>query len=62
MVPWTTDLMRRNIDLLGAEWWPYGIARNRAALEAILRYHYEQGLTSRQFSVDEIFAVNLLDT
>jgi hypothetical protein len=62
MVPWTTDLMQRNMDLLGEDWWPYGIARNRAALEAILRYHHEQGLTSRRFAVEEIFAANLLDT
>jgi hypothetical protein len=62
MVPWTTDLMQRNTDLLGDDWWPYGIARNRAALEAILRYHHEQGLTSRRFSVEEVFASNLIDT
>jgi hypothetical protein len=62
MVPWTTDLMQRNVDLLGADWWPYGVARNRKALEAILRYHHEQGLTSRRFAVDEIFAANLMNT
>ena len=42
--------------------WPYGISANRATLEAYLRYHYEQGLSSRPWKVEEVFTPELLDT
>jgi hypothetical protein len=45
MVPWLTRLLEADRALLGKDWWPYGINSNRAAIDAVLRYHYEQGLT-----------------
>ena len=62
MVPWLTRRIEEDRALLGQDWWPYGIAANRAALDAILRYHHEQGLTSRRFSIEELFVPCLLDT
>ncbi|QGZ65551.1 substrate-binding domain-containing protein [Paraburkholderia acidisoli] len=62
MVPWLTHRLEENRNTLGNDWWPYGIAGNRVALETILRYHYEQGITSRQLSVDEVFVPYLMDT
>ncbi len=46
--------------LLGEDWWPYGIGANRKALEAILRYHFEQGITDRRFTIEEIFVPELM--
>jgi ABC-type nitrate/sulfonate/bicarbonate transport system substrate-binding protein len=37
---------------------PYGIESNRAMLEAIVRYSVEQGVLSRPFTVEELFAPN----
>ncbi len=54
MIPWMPALQAENRALMGADHWPYGIARNRATLETYLRYHHEQGL-SRLYAVDEIF-------
>jgi hypothetical protein len=62
MVPWLTDLLARDRELLGGDWWPYGMARNRAAIEAVLRYHHEQGLTKQHLTVEEAFVPYLLDT
>lgn len=62
MLPWFTKLIGGDRDLLGDDWWPYGIAANRAAIEAVLRYHHEQGLTKRRFSIEEVFVPGLLDT
>ena len=62
MVPGFTRLIADARDLLGADWWPYGIAANRAAIEAILRYHHEQGLTDRRFAIEDVFVPGLLDT
>jgi 4,5-dihydroxyphthalate decarboxylase len=62
MVPWLTKRIDENLELLGQNWWPYGVAANRAALDAVLRYHHEQGLTRRRFTCEDIFVDNLLDT
>ncbi len=62
MLPWFTKLVGDDRAVLGEDWWPYGIAANRAAIDAVLRYHHEQGLTGRRFTVEEVFVPGLLDT
>ena len=62
MLPWFTKLLQDDRAQLGDDWWPYGIAANRAAIETVLRYHHEQGLTSRRFTIKEVFVPGLLDT
>ena len=62
MLPWLTKLVQDNQELLGVDWWPYGIAANRAAIDAVLRYHHEQGLTRGRFNIEELFVPALLDT
>ncbi|MEJ2866567.1 4,5-dihydroxyphthalate decarboxylase [Actinomycetospora sp. OC33-EN08] len=61
MVPWLNPLVERNDALLGDDWWPYGVAANRFALEGFLRHHHEQGM-SRRYTVEDIVAPELLDT
>jgi len=39
---------------------PYGVKRNRNTLETLARYSYEQGLTPRVVTLEEIFAPNTL--
>jgi len=39
----------------GEDFWSYGVAGNRATLEAFLRHHFSQGLSARQVAVDELF-------
>jgi 4,5-dihydroxyphthalate decarboxylase len=41
--------------LLGADPWPYGIAANRAVLAAFGTLMFEQGLTSRALTPEEVF-------
>ena len=62
MLPWVSDLLAEDRALLGEDWWPYGIDANRPALEAVLRYHHEQGLTRRLMSIEDVFVPQLLDT
>ena len=62
MVPWLTKLIQDDRALLGEDWWPYGIDANRAAIDAVLRYHHEQGLTSRRLTIEEVFVPGLLGT
>jgi hypothetical protein len=61
MIPWLTALVTENRKLLGEDWWPYGIARNRAALDTFLRYHWEQGLSTRRWAIEDVFVPYLLD-
>jgi hypothetical protein len=62
MVPWMHALIERNVEELPEDWWPYGISANRAALDAYLRYHYEQGLSPRRWAIEDLFDPDLLDT
>lgn len=62
MHPWLTTLIEKNRRTLGRNGWPYGIKANRAALDAILRYHHEQGMTDRRFRIEDVFVTDLLDT
>jgi len=61
MIPWLSHLIARDRDLLGDDWWPYGIARNRPSLEAYLRYHFEQGLSKRRLTIEDVFVPYLLE-
>jgi hypothetical protein len=62
MFPWFSQLTTEDKAVLGEDWWPYGIQANRKALEAILRYHHEQGITKRLFRIEDIFVPELLAT
>lgn len=62
MFPWLSHLLEADRTLLGEDWWPYGIAANRKTLETVLRYHHEQGITDRLYSVEDLFAADLLGT
>ena len=60
MFPWFSGLIQEDIAVLGEDWWPYGIAANRKALDAMLRYHHEQGITDRLFAIEDTFLPELL--
>lgn len=62
MTPWFSDLFAENRRLLGEDWWPYGLAANRAAVETFLRHHHEQGLSRRRWRSEDIFVPALLGT
>lgn len=62
MFPWFSHLYEQDQAVLGKDWWPYGMGANRKAVELILRYHYEQGITERLFKIEEIFVPELLNT
>jgi 4,5-dihydroxyphthalate decarboxylase len=60
MVPWLTAHLEENRQLMGDDLWPYGLEPNRKALDTFLRYHHEQGCSSRRFTPDELFAPETL--
>jgi 4,5-dihydroxyphthalate decarboxylase len=61
-LPWISEEYRRTVALMGEDFWPYGIAANRAPIESIVRYLHAQGLAPRRLALEELFAPSLLDT
>ncbi|MDL9946768.1 4,5-dihydroxyphthalate decarboxylase [Gordonia sp. ABSL11-1] len=62
ITPWFSALFEENRRVLGEDWWPYGVERNRKAVDTFLRYHHEQGLSRTLLTSDDIFTPTLLDT
>ena len=62
MIPWFSNLIDEDRRALGDDWWPYGIEANRKAVDAFLRYHFEQGLSKRRLTCEDIFVPQLLET
>jgi 4,5-dihydroxyphthalate decarboxylase len=60
-LPWTTAEYEETRDLMTAEYWPYGLPPNRANLETLHSYLYEQGLIKQKLNLDELFARETLD-
>ena len=56
MLPWFADQWEATKDLMGDDFWPYGVAENRPELEAVCRYSHEQNLGRKRLSVGALFA------
>jgi len=60
-LPWVGKELEDTRELMGDNYWPYGIDANRKVLEALFRYSYEQGLASRQLTIEELFHPTTLE-
>jgi len=56
MLPWLNQHLEQTEQLLGADYWSYGLEANRHTLATFLRYHREQGLSGRLLRPEELFA------
>ena len=54
-LPFVEEQLKGARDLMGDDFWSYGVAGNRETLETFLRHHHAQGLSSRQLAVEEVF-------
>jgi 4,5-dihydroxyphthalate decarboxylase len=61
MLPWLVAHIEEARREMGEDWWPYGVAANRAVLDTFLRYHHEQGLSKRRLQPEELFAPETLE-
>lgn len=61
-LPWATQEFEDTRELMGEDFWPYGIEANRPELEAVMRYTYEQGLVREQRPFEELFHPSTLAT
>ena len=60
-LPWVSQELEDTRSLMGKNYWRYGIEANRKALEALFRYSYEQGLASRERTIEELFHPSTLE-
>jgi 4,5-dihydroxyphthalate decarboxylase len=60
MLPWLADHLDETVRVMGDDYWPYGLEKNRRDLDTFLRYSSEQGLSARRLEPEELFAPSTL--
>lgn len=61
MLPWFNAHAEEAFDLMGPDFWPYGLEQNRKTIDTFLRYHREQGLSRDGLTAADIFAPETLE-
>lgn len=61
ILPWGAWEAERTGKIMGDDWWPYGIEKNRVTVDALCQYSFEQGLSERRMMVEELFAPETFD-
>jgi 4,5-dihydroxyphthalate decarboxylase len=54
-LPFVEDQLRAARELMGHDFWSYGLGPNRKVLETFLRFHHAEGLSSRLVPPEELF-------
>lgn len=55
-LPWLLDEVERTQEVMGRDFWPYGLRENRHTVETLVQYSHEQGLAARRVPPEELFA------
>ena len=61
-LPFVEEQLKAAKDLMGEDYWSYGVQANRNTLQAFLKHHHAQGLSSRLVEVDELFHPSTYET
>ncbi|HEX4703542.1 MAG TPA: ABC transporter substrate-binding protein [Pseudonocardiaceae bacterium] len=61
MLPWLPDEVARTREILGDDYWSYGAEPNRHTIQTLVGYSHSQGLATRRYRVDQLFAPETLD-
>jgi 4,5-dihydroxyphthalate decarboxylase len=54
-LPFVEEQLKAARELMGDDFWPYGLAPNRKVLETFLRHHHSEGLSPRLVKPEELF-------
>ena len=60
-LPWAKDEYESTVEIMGDNYWKYGIEANRKELDVLMRYVYEQGLVKRQIEFESLFHPSTLE-
>ena len=55
---WFRKPLKEQQEVLGEDPWPYGLEKNRLAVETLINYQFEQGLLDKKLPLEELFAPN----
>jgi 4,5-dihydroxyphthalate decarboxylase len=61
-LPWVAAAAQETEAVLGDDYWPYGVARNRAALAEFLNDAHQDRLTARRLAIEDLFHPATLTT
>ena len=61
-LPFLEERVAQARALMSDDFWPYGFEANRKTLEAFLRHHHAQGLSSRLVKPEELFHTGTLES
>ena len=61
-LPFVEETLKSVHQLMGQDFWSYGVAPNRHTLEVFLRHHHSQGLSPRLMKVEEMFHPSVYET
>ena len=54
-LPFVDEQLKAARELMGEDFWSYGLAANRKVLETFLRHHHAEGLSPRLLTPEEMF-------
>jgi len=60
-LPWAAKELEETRELMGENFWPYGIEANRNALETLFQYSYEQSLSRKKLTIEDVFHPSTLN-
>jgi 4,5-dihydroxyphthalate decarboxylase len=60
-LPWLVHQVDYTRRIMGDDWWPYGIEKNRKTIEALCQYSFEQSLSARRMTIEDLFAPETFD-
>lgn len=52
---WVKELVQEQEEIFGKDPWPYNLEDNRPALEAVVRYEFDQGMINKNPKIEELF-------
>jgi 4,5-dihydroxyphthalate decarboxylase len=59
-LPWSGALREKAVAMMGEDFWPYGVEKNRKVIEALCQYTWEQGLAPAKAEIADLFASSVM--
>ena len=61
-LPFVEETLKGVREMMGQDFWSYGVEPNRKGLDVFLRHHHSQGLSPRLMKVEEMFHPSVYET
>jgi 4,5-dihydroxyphthalate decarboxylase len=61
-MPFVDERLQKDRILMGQDFWPYGVEKNKHVLSAFFAAHHVQGLSKRVIAIEEMFEEGMLES